>query len=217
MVELIDICKTIKKRSILDHINYQFENGKIYGLYGPNGSGKTMILRVLAGLVVPDSGRVLIHGRELHKEISFPPSVGLIIEHMELLPAYNAEENLQLLARISKKADEEDIRKILKDVGLETKIPVKKYSLGMKQRLNIAQAIFEKPELILLDEPGNALDEAGIKTFHQLMNREKERGACIIIATHSKSDLVNICDEVLLVENGKLKQGGIQTGERMDY
>ena len=143
MFKLNNVSKTIKKQNVLKELNYDFEKGTIYGLFGPNGSGKTMVLRVLSGLVIPTDGEVEIDGKILHKDISFPPSVGIIIENMELLPKLTAQENLQALSQIKKTASEEDIIDTLKRVGLDTDKPVKKYSLGMRQRLNIAQAIFE--------------------------------------------------------------------------
>lgn len=204
MVELFQVSKTIKKQQVLSNVNYKFQNGKIYGLYGPNGSGKTMILRMIAGLISPTEGVVKIDEKQLHQEISFPPSVGLIIENMELLPNLTASENLKTLATIKKIATDEDIKNVLERVGLQTNKTVKKYSLGMKQRLNIAQAIFEKPMLILLDEPTNALDEEGTELMYRILKEEKKRGACIIIATHNKSDLNVICDTILKINEGKI-------------
>ena len=145
-----------------------------------------------------------IDGKILHKDISFPPSVGIIIENMELLPKLTAQENLQALSQIKKTASEEDIIDTLKRVGLDTDKPVKKYSLGMRQRLNIAQAIFEKPDLILLDEPMNALDEDGVNLIYKVLKEEKERGACIIMATHNKSDFSSVCDKILKVSEGRM-------------
>ncbi|MDD7388753.1 MAG: ABC transporter ATP-binding protein [Lachnospiraceae bacterium] len=205
MVELNNVSKILRRRQVLDHVNYEFEYGKVYGLYGPNGSGKTMILRVLAGLVIPTEGEVLIDGKKLHRDISFPPETGLIIENMELIPQYTAVENLRLLAQINKTASEEDIRESLDRVGLSSELPVKKFSLGMKQRLNIAQAIFEKPRLILLDEASNALDEKGIEMLHRIVKDEKKRGACIIMATHNKSDMEQVCDRILKISEGKME------------
>lgn len=205
MVELNNVSKILRGRQVLDHVNYEFEYGKVYGLYGPNGSGKTMILRVLAGLVIPTEGEVLIDGKKLHRDISFPPETGLIIENMELIPQYTAVENLRLLAQINKTASEEDIRESLDRVGLSSELPVKKFSLGMKQRLNIAQAIFEKPRLILLDEASNALDEKGIEMLHRIVKDEKKRGACIIMATHNKSDMEQVCDRILKISEGKME------------
>ena len=123
---------------------------------------------------------------------------------MELLPKLTAQENLQALSQIKKTASEEDIIDTLKRVGLDTDKPVKKYSLGMRQRLNIAQAIFEKPDLILLDEPMNALDEDGVNLIYKVLKEEKERGACIIMATHNKSDFSSVCDKILKVSEGRM-------------
>lgn len=138
-----NVSKTLGKHLVLDNINYTFENGMVYGLCGHNGSGKTMLLRAIAGLIVPDDGEIIIDGEKLHRDISFPPNAGIVIESMELLPKYNAFDNLRLLADIKKIASDEDIRNSLERVGLNSDLKVKKFSLGMKQRLNVAQAILK--------------------------------------------------------------------------
>ena len=206
MIELKNVSKKLKNNMVLDHVSYTFENGKVYGLYGENGSGKTMMLRALAGLIVPTEGYIICDGKQLHKDISFPENTGIVIEHMEMLPNYTAKENLQILAKIKKQADEENIVDALEMVGLDpnSKLKVKKFSLGMKQRLNIAQAVFEKQSVILLDEPTNALDDAGIKQIYKLIEREKQRGAMIVISTHHKEDLIQMCDVILRISKGRI-------------
>ena len=204
MIEIKHVNKTLSKRLVLNDIDYCFEYGRVYGLCGPNGSGKTMLLRAIAGLIVPDSGEIVIDGKVLHKEISFPPNVGLVIENMTLLPQYNALDNLKLISEIKKVATEEDMKNALRRVGLHSDLKVRKFSLGMKQRLNIAQAIFEKQTIILLDEPTNALDEDGVQLIYQLIREEKERGALIVVATHHEEDLKEMCDTILKVSEGRL-------------
>lgn len=206
MVEVKNISKTLSRRLILDNISYNFEYGKVYGLCGPNGSGKTMLIRAISGLIVPDSGQIVIDGKVLHKDISFPPNIGIVIENMTLLPQYNAFDNLKLLASLKKKANDDDIRNALKRVGLKSDLKVRKYSLGMKQRLNIAQAIFEHQDIILLDEPTNALDESGVSLIYDLIKEEKRRGALIIVATHHESDLKEMCDVILNVSEGRVSE-----------
>ena len=206
MVEIKNYCKSIKSRPILNNVSYNFEYGKIYGIYGHNGSGKTMLLRAIAGLLVPDSGSVVIDGKVLHKDMSFPPSIGIVIENMNLLPQYNAFDNLKILGKIKKTATDEDIKTALESVGLKSDLKVKKFSLGMKQRLNIAQAVFEKQKIILLDEPTNALDNDGVQLIYKLLKEEKERGALVVITTHHKEDLEEVCDVVLKMTEGELHE-----------
>lgn len=206
MVEIKNYCKSIKSRPILNNVSYNFEYGKIYGIYGHNGSGKTMLLRAIAGLLVPDSGSVVIDGKVLHKDMSFPPSIGIVIENMNLLPQYNAFDNLKILGKIKKTATDEDIKTALERVGFKSDLKVKKFSLGMKQRLNIAQAVFEKQKIILLDEPTNALDNDGVQLIYKLLKEEKERGALVVITTHHKEDLEEVCDVVLKMTEGELHE-----------
>ena len=206
MVQIKNYCKSIKSRPILNNVSYNFEYGKIYGIYGHNGSGKTMLLRAIAGLLVPDSGSVVIDGKVLHKDMSFPPSIGIVIENMNLLPQYNAFDNLKILGKIKKTATDEDITTALERVGLKSDLKVKKFSLGMKQRLNIAQAVFEKQKIILLDEPTNALDNDGVQLIYKLLKEEKERGALVVITTHHKEDLEEVCDVVLKMTEGELHE-----------
>lgn len=206
MIEFRDVTKVMKDRMVLDHISYSFQEGTVYGIHGVNGSGKTMLLRMAAGLIKPTEGAVYYNGKKLHEEISFPENTGIVIENMQLLPEYTAFENLKLLAKIKNKARDEDIKDALRRVGLDEypDLKVKKYSLGMRQRLNIAQAFFEKQNVILLDEPTNALDEEGVQDIYQVIHEEKERGAIIIIATHHMDDLKVMSDVTLKMSHGKL-------------
>lgn len=206
MIKIENMTKIIKGKTILDNINYTFEEGTIYGLYGRNGSGKTMLLRAIAGLIFPTEGKITFDGKVLHKDISFPPSVGVIIENTNLLPQYDAFTNLKILAKIKNIATDEDIKNAIELVGLdpESKAKVKTYSLGMKQRLAIAQAVFECPKLLLLDEPTNALDEKSIDSIRKLLINMKKTGKTIIIASHNKDDLRILADTTLSVENGRL-------------
>ena len=190
-VEVKNYSKKLKGRNVLDNVSYKFEGGNIYGLYGRNGSGKTMLMRAVAGLIFPTSGEVIIDGKVLHKEISFPKDMGVIIENMELMPQYDAYDNLKILGKIRKTATDDDINSTLEKVGLHDVKgkKVRTYSLGMKQKLAIAQAIFEHPKLLLLDEPTNALDEESINDIRKLLLELKEKGVLIIVASHNKEDI----------------------------
>lgn len=200
--------KLIKKKEILTDINLTFESGKIYGLHGHNGSGKTMLLRAICGLILPTSGSVTVDGKTVGKDIEFPDSVGVIIENMSLIPEYTGFKNLQLLAGIKKKIGDSEIRDTLTSVGLDPddKRKVKEYSLGMKQKLNFAQAIMEKPELLLLDEPTNAMDVQTVEKVRSILVEMKEKGTLIIIASHNKEDLDALCDEFIDICDGKIQR-----------
>lgn len=206
MIQLQNVTKRIKENTVLDNVSYTFKSGFVYGLYGQNGSGKTMLLRAISGLINLDSGSIFIDGEKLHDKIEFPPETGIVIENMELLPECSAKRNLQMLAKIKNIADEKDIIFSLERVGLDpdSDKKVKKFSLGMKQRLNIAQAIFENQKIILLDEPTNALDEEAVQLIYKIIREEKSRGAMIIVATHHKEDLKEVCDVILKIAEGKI-------------
>ena len=205
-IQVKNLSKEIKGKYILNNINLSFERGKIYGLYGRNGSGKTMLLRALAGLLIPTEGEIDMDGKILHKDMDFPENVGIIIENTSLLPQFVGFTNLKQLGKIRNVATDEDIDNALDTVGLKGENKkVKAYSLGMRQRLSIAQAIFEKPELLLLDEPTNALDENYINKVRKILLKEKDRGAIVIIASHNKDDLRILADEIISMSDGKAK------------
>ncbi|MFJ7367108.1 ATP-binding cassette domain-containing protein [Peribacillus frigoritolerans] len=203
-IRISSLHKKMKKKTLLNDINYEFNSGKIYGLYGRNGSGKTMLLRAIAGLIMPSSGEIAIDEKILHKDISFPANSSVIIENTSLLHQYDAYTNLKILAKIRNIASDEDIKANIIRVGLDpdSKMKVGKFSLGMKQRLSVAQAIFEKPDILLLDEPTNAIDEEGVTLVYQILKEEKERGALILLTSHHKQDLEALADEYVKMDNG---------------
>lgn len=205
-IEIENVTKVISRKIILDHVNLSMENGKIYGLQGPNGSGKTMLMRLVAGLIRPTSGDVYINGRSLGKDMDFPDSLGLLLEKPAFLPNYTGLRNLMLLAQIKNVISIEDIREALLRVGLDPydRRVFRKYSLGMKQRLGIAAAIMEKPDIILLDEPINALDEQSVERIGYIIQKERNRGALILMACHHGDFLESLSDEIFMVCDGKV-------------
>lgn len=205
-IKIENVNKSIKKAVILKDINLSFEGGKVYGLKGKNGSGKTMLMRAICGLITPDSGTIDINGKVLGKDISFPESIGVLIENPAFISNYTGFKNLKVLSSIQGKIGDEDIRKALEEIGLDPddKRTFKKYSLGMKQKLGIAAAIMEKPDIVILDEPINALDEASVENVRSILAKQKERGAIIIIACHDKSELEELSDEIIEISDGKI-------------
>lgn len=207
VVEIKDLSKKIKGVEILKDINLEFKGGKTYGLKGKNGSGKTMLMRCICGLIKPTEGSVVIDGETLGKEISFPRSVGVLIENPSFLSGYTGFENLKMLADIQKRIDDARIRETLEEVGLDPddKRTYRKYSLGMKQRLGIAAAVMENPDIIILDEPINALDESGALLVREILKRQKERGAVIILACHDKEELEYLSDIIFEIAEGRIQ------------
>jgi ABC-2 type transport system ATP-binding protein len=206
MIRVENVSKTIKGKCVLDNINFTFQDEKTYRLKGINGSGKTMLMRMIAGLIYPTQGKVIIDGKVLGKDISFPPSMGILIESPSFLDSYTGYDNLKMLASLNEHISDEKIRESLRRVGLEDndKRKYRKYSLGMKQRLGIAAAIMESPQIIILDEPLNALDNRGVDLFSKIMIEEKKRGALIILAYHEGDQLDKYVDEEVVMESGKI-------------
>lgn len=208
-VECKNITKTIKGNVILNDITIGFEQGKIHGIRGYNGSGKTMLLRAIVGLIKLSSGSIIVHGSVVGKETPFPKDVGILIEYPSFIPDYTGFKNLLFIAKINNKIDESTVRKILQLVGLDSndKRKFKKYSLGMKQRLGIAQAIMENPDLILLDEPTNALDEKGIQLLMEILNKLSSEGKTIILTSHDRDFLNAISDYTYTISEGAISNG----------
>jgi ABC-2 type transport system ATP-binding protein len=205
-IEISNYTKTIRGAVILDHVTLQFESGSIFGLKGPNGSGKTMLMRAICGLIYPTEGYVSIDGQVIGKDTSFPPSVGILIENPAFIAKYTGLKNLLMLASLKGTTSEDEVRTALSSVGLDPadKRPYRKYSLGMKQRLGIAAALMENPELILLDEPINALDEDGVRLVRDLLLEHKARGALIVVACHDFDELRFLSDEIIEMYEGRV-------------
>lgn len=205
-IEVKSVTKVLRKITVLEDVNLILESGTIYGLRGVNGSGKTMLMRLIAGLIRPTRGEVFLDGKQLGKDLSFPPDMGMLIENPAFLDGYTAAQNLRLLAGIRKKVGEERIREILEQVGLgwEDKRKYRQFSLGMKQRLGIAGAVLEHPQLLLIDEPTNALDTDGVEMVQELLLEEKKRGALIVLACHDFSILQSLSDVLYSVKEGRV-------------
>lgn len=206
-IEITDLVKDIKGKRIIDHVTLHLESGKITGLKGVNGSGKTMLMRLVCGLITPTSGSIVINGKRLGKDITFPESVGILIENPAFLDAYSGFENLKLLASIKHRIGPEEIRQTIARVGLDPddKKKYRKYSLGMKQRLGIAAAVMEEPDIIILDEPTNALDSDGVAMLKEILHDQRERGALVLISCHDLPTLQELSDEIYLMESGALR------------
>ena len=205
-ISLKELSKSFKEEKVLKNITHDFEKGKIHGIIGFNGSGKTVMFKCICGFLKPTGGVVLVDGKEIGKEIDFPESVGIIIENPGFLPGYSGFRNLKMLASIRHKISDEEIKNAIRLVGLdpESKKHVGKYSLGMRQRLGIAQAIMEDPDILLLDEPLNGLDNEGVEEIRKVLLSLKEKGKLIILASHSKEDIQILCDTVFRMDHGKI-------------
>lgn len=207
-IEIKNLYKKIKGIEVLKDVSLNFEGGRIYGFKGKNGSGKTMLMRAICGLIIPTSGTITINGEILGKQISFPRSVGVLIENPSFIPGYTGIKNLQVLASIQNRIGDEKIRSTLDEVGLDPddKRSYRKYSLGMKQRLGIAAAVMEEPEIVILDEPINALDESGALRVRDILKEQKERGAIVILACHDSEELELLSDEIIHVAEGRVSK-----------
>lgn len=205
-IKISHVSKTIKNNPVIKDISMELQSGAVYGFKGINGSGKTMLMRLISGLIRPSQGEISMNGKILGKDISFPNSIGVFLENPAFLDAYSGFNNLKLLASIKSVASDDDIRNTLLRVGLdpESNKKYKKYSLGMKQRLGIAAAIMEKPEIVILDEPTNSLDEDGVDLVKHIVRNEKERGALVVVSCHDEEILKGMSDEVFLLEQGRL-------------
>jgi ABC-2 type transport system ATP-binding protein len=205
IVKVENVTKYFKQEKVLDDVNMNLETGHIYGIVGKNGAGKTVLFKIIAGFIKPSSGKVTVAGKIIGVDRDFPDSLGLIIETPGFLSQYNAYQNLLYLANINNKISKEDVKESIRMVGLDpdSNKKVGKFSLGMRQRLGIAQAIMENPNLIILDEPMNGLDKKGIEDVKELLLKLKGDGKTILMASHYAEDM-EICDEVFQMEDGKL-------------
>lgn len=209
-IEIRNVTKVIKKTKVIDNVDITFEGGKIYGLSGKNGCGKTMLMRLISGLIYPTEGEVVIDGKILGKDCSFPKSIGLLIENPAFLEEYTAYENLRMLNGVGgNRLDKEEILRLIQSVGLDPHDSRKyyKFSLGMRQRLGIAAAIMGKPDVILLDEPINAIDEDGVSEIRDLIRSLSDEDRIIIIACHDKEEMEYMADEIIYMKDGKIVKG----------
>lgn len=202
------LTKSFKGKTVLEDVNMQLQEGRIYGIVGDNGSGKTVLLKLICGFMKPDSGTVTVNGKVIGKDADFPENTGIIIEAPGFLPNYSGMKNLEYLASIRGKIGKEQIESAMKTVGLDpsSKLRVGKYSLGMKQRLGIAQAIMEDQQLLILDEPMNALDKDTVEDMRKLFLSFKASGKTMLIVSHNDGDISTLCDEVYEFDGARIKR-----------
>ena len=205
-ISVKDVGLTIKKDVILSNINVEFERGKIHGLIGRNGSGKTMLMKCICGFVIPTKGHVIFDGKRIGKDTDFPENAGIIIETPGFIPYYSGYRNLKILAGLNRKIGKEEIMETLELVGLKgaEKKLVRKYSLGMRQRLGLAQAIMEQPQILILDEPMNGLDNKGVEEMRQILLGLKEEGKTILLVSHNSEDIKVLCDTIHEMDHGEI-------------
>lgn len=205
-IEVINFTKSIDKIKVLENVNVLLESGNIYGLVGKNGSGKTMFLRMIAGLILPTIGEVRVNERVLGKDTSFPDDLGILLEKPSFLPHLTGYENLQMLAKIRNVTSNKEIQSFMNlfDLDWKSNKKIKEYSLGMKQKLGIIQAIMENQQIIILDEPFNALDESSVETLRQVLEKLKAEHKLIVMTSHNKEDIQLLCDHTFMISDGKV-------------
>lgn len=206
-IEVQNVVKRFRDQVVLKNVSISFEKGQIHGIVGRNGSGKTVLFKCICGLMHPEEGVILLNGKRVGRDVDMPEDIGAIIEAPGFLPNYSGYKNLRFLANIRRKIGKEEILNVLKTVGLdpESRKHVGKYSLGMRQRLGIAQAIMEDPEILILDEPMNGLDNAGVQDIRALLLELKAQGKTILLASHNHEDIAALCDTVHEMDGGVLE------------
>lgn len=207
-IEVQNAVKRFRDQVVLKNVSISFEKGQIHGIVGRNGSGKTVLFKCICGLMHPEEGVILVNGKRVGRDVDMPEDIGAIIEAPGFLPNYSGYKNLRFLANIRRKIGKEEILNVLKTVGLdpESRKHVGKYSLGMRQRLGIAQAIMEDPEILILDEPMNGLDNAGVQDIRALLLELKAQGKTILLASHNHEDIAALCDTVHEMDGGVLSE-----------
>lgn len=205
-IEVQNVVKRFRDQVVLKNVSISFEKGQIHGIVGRNGSGKTVLFKCICGLMHPEEGVIFVNGKRVGRDVDMPEDIGAIIEAPGFLPNYSGYKNLRFLANIRRKIGKEEILNVLKTVGLdpESRKHVGKYSLGMRQRLGIAQAIMEDPEILILDEPMNGLDNAGVQDIRALLLELKAQGKTILLVSHNHEDIAALCDTVHEMDGGVL-------------
>ncbi len=206
MIDVNNAVLTLRKNRILNNVSMHFDRRKIHGLIGRNGSGKTMLMKCICGFVKLTSGEIFVDNKQIGKDCDFPDNTGIIIETPGFIPYYSGYKNLKLLADLRKRISSDEVKEAMKKVELdpELKLHVRKYSLGMRQRLGLAQAIMENPDLLILDEPMNGLDKDGVADMRKYLLELKAQGKTILIASHSAEDIDILCDTVCEMDKGVL-------------
>ena len=207
-IQIGQVSKSVQGRKVLKNISCELNWGQVYGIVGNNGSGKTVLMKCICGLLPYDEGSIRVAGKKIGKDVDFPEDMGMIIESPGFLPGMTGIKNLKILAAVNHRIQESQIRETMRVVGLDPNLkqPVGKYSLGMRQRLGIAQAIMEKPEILILDEPMNGLDKHGVKEIREVLLQMKEENRVILLSSHNPKDIDYLCDVVFEMDGGYLQE-----------